>query len=74
MRRATLGLMLLAQFALAGCGVMQPPRAWEKGVLARPEMTMAGDTLEQRHLQHTYQSKENGTGTASVGGGGCGCN
>lgn len=59
---------------LTGCGVMKPPKPWEKEDLARPEMTMAGDALDQRFTQHVYQSKENGTGSSAVGGGGCGCN
>lgn len=70
------GPLLAAALALllAGCGVMKPPRPWEKEDLARPEMTMAGDALDQRFTQHVYQSKENGTGSSAVGGGGCGCN
>jgi uncharacterized lipoprotein YajG len=65
---------LLAIALLAGCAAPQPPKPWEKGNLARPEMTMAGDALDQRFTQHVYQSKENGTGSSGVGGGGCGCN
>lgn len=70
------GAVLAAAVALllTGCGVMKPPKPWEKEDLARPEMTMAGDALDQRFTQHVYQSKENGTGSSAVGGGGCGCN
>jgi len=67
-------LALIAAAALAGCATPQAPKPWEKGNLARPEMTMAGDALDQRFNQHIYQSKENGTGSSGVGGGGCGCN
>jgi len=60
------------------CGVLLSacagPRAWEKGALAKPEMTMGGDALEQRYMQHIYSSKENASGGYGVGGGGCGCN
>jgi hypothetical protein len=63
----------LAVVALAGCA-LQPPQAWEKRALAKPEMTMAGDPLADRFDQHTYNSKENASGGYGVGGGGCGCN
>ncbi|WP_280155305.1 DUF4266 domain-containing protein [Piscinibacter sp. XHJ-5] len=57
---------------LAGCG--SAPQAWEKGDLAKPEMTMNPDTLELRLGQRVYSSKENASGGYGVGGGGCGCN
>ena len=63
----------LAAASLAGCA-LQPPPAWEKRALARPEMTMAGDPLADRFDQHIYASKENASGGYGVGGGGCGCN
>lgn len=62
---------LLAGAALAGCAQVQP---WEKGVLARPEMTFEADPLQARFEQHIYFSKENASGGYGVGGGGCGCN
>ena len=63
---------LVASAGLTGCGSL--PQAWEKGNLARPEMTMGGDALEQRYQQHIYTSKEGASGGYGVGGGGCGCN
>ncbi|HEX5684243.1 MAG TPA: DUF4266 domain-containing protein [Ideonella sp.] len=63
----------LTTAALAGCA-LQPPQAWEKRALAKPEMTMAGDPLADRFDQHIYASKENASGGYGVGGGGCGCN
>jgi hypothetical protein len=60
-------------FTLSGCA-MQPPQAWEKGNLARKEMMMDGDPLDQAFTQHVYFSKESASGGAGVGGGGCGCN
>ena len=59
---------------LGGCSAFTPPQAWEKGELARPEMTMGSDPLDQRFTQHIYTSKENASGGYGVGGGGCGCN
>ncbi|MFL6664297.1 MAG: DUF4266 domain-containing protein [Rhizobacter sp.] len=65
--------VILIGAALAACG-MTPPQPWEKGLLAKPEMTMSGNVLEQRLGQHIYNSKENASGGYGVGGGGCGCN
>ena len=62
-----------AFFLLGGCA-MQPPQAWEKGDLARKEMTMENDPLDQAFTQHVYFSKESASGGYGVGGGGCGCN
>ena len=56
-----------------GCA-WAPPQPWEKGSLAKPEMTMSSDALDQRFVQHIYASKENASGGYGVGGGGCGCN
>ena len=68
-----LGLALIVAAGLGGCA-MSPPQPWEKGNLARPEMTMGGDALDQRFVQHIYGSKEAASGGYGVGGGGCGCN
>ncbi len=65
--------LLLGVAALAGCA-FAPPQAWEKGNLAKPEMTLGGDVLDERYQQHIYSSKENASGGYGVGGGGCGCN
>jgi hypothetical protein len=65
-------LILVAVSTLvSGCSTVE---AWEKGNLARPEMTFRGDPLDDRFTQHIYASKENASGGYSVGGGGCGCN
>lgn len=76
-RRPLRPLLALAATALTlastGCAITAP-QAWEKGALARPEMTMAGDALGDRFNQHIYTSKENASGGNGVGGGGCGCN
>ena len=58
---------------LSGCA-MQPPQPWEKANLARREMTMDSDPLDQAFTQHVYFSKESASGGYGVGGGGCGCN
>jgi len=60
--------------ALAGCAGLEPVQPWEKGNLARPEMTFEGNVLEAKYIEHTYASKESASGGSGVGGGGCGCN
>ena len=59
---------------LTGCASLPPVQPWEKGFLAKPEMTFEGDRLDTAFVEHTYFSKEASAGGAGVGGGGCGCN
>lgn len=68
---ACTGLCLLA---LQGCSLIQPVQPWEKGILAKPEMTFERDKLDSAFTEHTYFSKEAASGGSGVGGGGCGCN
>jgi len=73
-KRGVRGLIVTAAaFACCGCS-FQPPKPWQKGALAKPEMTMAGDVLELKLNEHTYTTKEAASGGFGVGGGGCGCN
>jgi hypothetical protein len=67
-------LTLTSLAALGGCSNLGQVNAWEKGNLAKPEMTFESDPLDQRFVQHIYGSKENSSGGYGVGGGGCGCN
>jgi hypothetical protein len=64
----------LVLLATSGCAFIQPVQPWEKGTLARPEMTIQGDPLETKFSEHIYSSREAASGGSSVGGGGCGCN
>ena len=74
LKRLMLALPAISSIALlAGCA-LQPPQPWEKGNLARKEMTMDADPLDQAFTQHIYFSKESASGGYGVGGGGCGCN
>ena len=74
-RRAARCLLLLVTVtALAGCATLDPPKPWEKGQLARPDMQFDPDPLEARMNQHVYTSKEGSSGGYGIGGGGCGCN
>lgn len=60
--------------ALGGCGAIAPVQPWQRGTLARGEMTFNGDALDAKFAEHIYSSKEAAAGGAGVGGGGCGCN
>jgi hypothetical protein len=69
-------LVLLAALTvmLTSCASIAPVAPWEKGFLAKPEMTFEVDVLDQNFTEHTYFSKEGSFGGSGVGGGGCGCN
>ena len=60
--------------SLAGCAPFTTVQPWEKGNLARPEMSFDRDTLDAKFNEHIYFSKEAANGGSGVGGGGCGCN
>jgi hypothetical protein len=64
---------LIVIVALTGCA-FAPPKPWEKGELARPDMQFDADPLEAKSNQHVYTSREGAAGGYGVGGGGCGCN
>lgn len=74
MRRPRWSWALALAAGLSGCAAIQPVQPWEKGVLAKPEMSFDADRLELMFVEHVYSSKEAASGGASVGGGGCGCN
>jgi hypothetical protein len=67
-------LMLILVAACTACTGMQTVQPWEKGKLAKKEMTFDHDALENKFAEHTYSSKESAFGGTGVGGGGCGCN
>lgn len=67
-------LAILGIGALAGCATFEPPKPWEKGQLAKPEMQFDYDRLDARAQVHVYTSKEGASGGYGIGGGGCGCN
>lgn len=67
-------LLLASACMLTACAGIQPVQPWEKGNLAKPEMTFEGDPLDNAFTEHIYFSKEGASGGSGVGGGGCGCN
>ena len=73
--RAAPGCLALAlALLLAGCATIEPPKPWQKGDLARPEMRFDADPMNTRLTDHIYTSREAASGGYGVGGGGCGCN
>lgn len=72
MKRLTL-LLLGLGLLLVGCAI-EPLKPWERGTLAKKEMQLTTDAVEQYLDEHTYFSKEAAHGGRGVGGGGCGCN
>lgn len=71
-----LSAMLIAAglTTLTGCAGLGQVQPWEKGNLAKPEMTFNDGGLFNRYDDHIYTSRESSSGGAGVGGGGCGCN
>lgn len=65
--------LLLAALTLGGCSV-EPVRPWERDLLAKPEMQLVPDAVENYLDEHVFFSKEGSYGGQGVGGGGCGCN
>jgi hypothetical protein len=49
-------------------------KAWERGYLADPIMSLDGDVLKRSQREHVFASKEGAAGDGGVAGGGCGCN
>ena len=68
-----LAIAALLALTLCACSAA-PPKPWEKGNLARPDMQFDYDRLDTKTQQHIYTSKEAATGGYGVDGGGSGCN
>lgn len=73
--RRGLGILLLTGigFALSGCGYIGV-KPWQRGILAKQEMQLISDPVQNAYDEHIYFSKEETNGGQSFGGGGCGCN
>jgi hypothetical protein len=66
-------ILLIIMIVLPGCSSMGV-EPWDRDVLARPDMAMAGDPMDAALDDHIYFSKEATSGGRGYGGGGCGCN
>jgi len=71
--RLNLALAVLASAAVAGCSALGV-KPWQRDVLAREEMQLDSDPLDEAIDDHLYFSKEASSGGRSFAGGGCGCN
>jgi len=61
---------ILASSGCASVGV----KPWERDILAKPDMALDANGLDDGLDDHIYFSKEASSGGRSFGGGGCGCN
>ncbi len=69
-----LSMLAVAMILACTLSACTPVAAWERGTLARPEMALDADPLENTLNNHIYFSKEASSGGNSASGGGCGCN
>jgi hypothetical protein len=68
-----LAVALPALALLSGCaGIGIKP--WQRDILARPEMALDANPVDNAFDEHVYFSKESASGGRGFGGGGCGCN
>ena len=75
MRRALIGLNLLAAVALCGCASLQPwVKPYEREHLADPIMTPNPNPVSSTYMDHVFESREGAKGATGGVGGGCGCN
>ncbi|MHC9512159.1 DUF4266 domain-containing protein [Kangiella sp. M94] len=74
MKQKSLLLLAILGFGLlSGCSTMGV-NAWEKDLLAKPEMALDEQPLTDALDDHIYFSKEASSGGRAYAGGGCGCN
>ena len=73
-------LMTLCVISVSGCGTsgaiftLDEVKPWERGTLAREDMQLVTDAMDQSVDDHIYFSKEASRGGSGIQGGGCGCN
>ncbi len=73
-------LLCLCGFFLGGCTTVgnimsiSEVKPWERGTLAKDNMQLVSDVMDDAVDNHIYFSREASTGGSSVAGGGCGCN
>jgi len=61
---------------LSSCSHFTPTKVkpWERGIMARKDMALVPNPVQEGLDEHIYFSKEAASGGSGVGGGGCGCN
>jgi hypothetical protein len=75
MRNKLRTILLLATGAalMGGCSSLGV-KPWQRDVLARQDMQLNSEPLDQAIDDHMYFSKEASSGGRGFAGGGCGCN
>ncbi|MFV0596656.1 DUF4266 domain-containing protein [Shewanella sp.] len=73
MGKITLVAVSLVMLGVSGCSSIGV-EPWEKGQLARADMALDSEKLDQALDDHIYFSKEGSSGGRAFAGGGCGCN
>ncbi len=70
------GLLGVVLLLLNGCSHLKPSKVkpWERGTMAREDMALVSNPVQNGLDEHIYFSKEAASGGSGVGGGGCGCN
>lgn len=66
-------IALVCATALSGCSSLGV-RPWQRGILAKPEMSLNCEPVILAVDDHIYFSKEATSGGRDFSGGGCGCN
>jgi len=72
-RIVLLALAACLAMSIAGCSSLGV-KPWQRGNLAKPEMSLNCDPLTLAFDDHIYFSKEDISGGRGFAGGGCGCN
>ncbi len=67
-------IISLTLLQISACGLLPQVKPWQKGTLAKQEMTFGSDGFDDAFDDHIYFSKEASSGGRGLGGGGCGCN
>jgi len=65
--------MLGLSIILTSC-TLEEIAPWERNILAKPEMQLDVNAVDDGFDDHIYFSKEASSGGNALGGGGCGCN
>lgn len=68
---ALIGIFCIALAGISGCADVSP---WERGNLAREEMSLSPNANLNKFRDHIFTSKEASQGGHGGSGGGCGCN
>jgi hypothetical protein len=63
-------LLVLFTVAISACTAVEP---WQRGNLAKPEMALDFDPIQNRYRDHVFRSREAAVAGNPAVGGGCGC-